>query len=115
SARPAPVCKGAAAAPGRGERVAVVDALDMFDVASAETAGIQLDRLLWVRGHVVANPGMCRDLNQRALEQAIRAFTLVLQAGNFRLVVLHGARTPARAARRLAFPPRMWAPRAIRR
>src|SRR4030095_1045172 len=75
----------AAAATARGELVALVDALDTLDVASAEAARIQLDRLLWVRGHVVSNPGMCRDLNQRALEQAIRAFTLVLQAGNFGL------------------------------
>ena len=30
---------------------------------------------------------MCRDMNQRAMEQAIRALTLVLQAGNFGLVV----------------------------
>ena len=44
---------------------------------------IDLDRLLWIRGHVVINPGLCRDLNQRALEQAIKALTLVLQAGNF--------------------------------
>jgi len=45
-----------AAATARGELVALVDALDMLDVASAEAAGVQLDRLLWVRGHVVCNP-----------------------------------------------------------
>src|SRR5262249_19559257 len=63
-----------AAATARGELVALVDALDMLDVASASAAGIDLTRLLWIRGHVVPNPGLCGDLNQRALEQAIRAF-----------------------------------------
>src|SRR6185295_16253350 len=59
--------------------------------------------LLWIRGHVVPNPGLCRDINQRALEQAIRAFTLVLQAGNFGLVVFDVAEAPAEAVRRLPF------------
>ena len=62
-----------AAATARGELVALVDALDMFDVASAVAAGVDLDRLLWVRGHVVSHPGLCGDTNQRALEQALRA------------------------------------------
>ena len=92
-----------AAATGRGELVALVDALDMFDVESAAAAGVDLDRLLWIRGHVVSNPGMCRDTNQRALEQAIRAFTLVLQAGNFGLVIFDAAEAPAEAIRRLPF------------
>jgi recombination protein RecA len=92
-----------AAATARGELVAVVDALDMLDVASAAAAGVALDRLLWVRGHVVSNPGLCRDLNRRALEQAIRAFTLVLQAGNFGVVVFDVAEAPADAVRGLPF------------
>ena len=92
-----------AAATWRGELVALVDALDAFDVESASAARIELDRLLWVRGHVVTNPGMCRDLNQRAVEQAIKALTLVLQAGNFGLVVLDVAEAPREAIRRLPF------------
>jgi hypothetical protein len=92
-----------AAATARGELVALVDALDMLDVASASAAGIDLDRLLWIRGHVVTNPGMCRDINQRALEQAVKALTLVLQAGNFSIVVLDVAEAPADAIRRLPF------------
>src|SRR6202049_2654343 len=72
-----------AAATARGELVALVDALDMLDVESAAASGIDLDRLLWIRGCVVPNPGLCRDLNHRALVQAVRAFTLVLEAGNF--------------------------------
>jgi hypothetical protein len=92
-----------AAATARGELVALVDALDMLDVASVSAAGIDLDRLLWIRGHVVTNPGMCRDINQRALEQAVKALTLVLQAGNFGIVVLDVAEAPKDAIRRLPF------------
>jgi recombination protein RecA len=92
-----------AAATARGELVALVDALDMFDAASASEAGIDFNRLLWIRGHVVTSPGMCRDMNQRAVEQAIKALTLVLQAGNFGLVVLDMAEAPSEALRRLPF------------
>jgi len=92
-----------AAATARGELVALIDALDMLDVESAANAGVALDRLLWIRGHVVANPGMCRDMNQRALEQAIRALALVLQAGNFGLVAFEAGEAPAGALKRLPF------------
>jgi hypothetical protein len=50
-----------AAATARGELAAVVDVLDMLDVESAAAAGVALDRLLWIRGHAVSNPGLCRD------------------------------------------------------
>ena len=103
SGRTSVLLQAIAAATARGELVALVDALDMFDVESAAAAGIDLDRLLWIRGHVVTNPGLCGDINQRALEQAIRAFTLVLQAGNFGLVVLDVAEAPTPAIRRLPF------------
>jgi recombination protein RecA len=92
-----------AAATARGELTALVDTLDMLDVESASAAGVDLDQLLWIRGHVVSNPGLCRDLNQRALEQAIRALTLVLQAGNFGLIVFDVAEAPVDALRRLPF------------
>ena len=92
-----------AAATARGELVALVDALDMLDVESAAAAGADLERLLWIRGVVVANPGMCHDMNQRAMEQAVRALTLVLQAGNFGLVVFDVVDAPAEALRRLPF------------
>ena len=92
-----------AAATARGELVALVDALDMLDAASAAAAGVDLTRLLWVRGHVVTNPGLCRDLNQRAMEQAVKALGLVLQAGNFGLVILDLGEAPHEALRRLPF------------
>jgi hypothetical protein len=92
-----------AAATRRGELVALVDALDMFDVESAVAAGIDLTRLLWIRGHVTLHAGLCRDLNQRSMEQAIRACALVLQAGNFGLVAFDAAEAPVDAVRRLPF------------
>ena len=95
-----------AAATSRGELVALVDTLDAFDVESASAAGVDLDRFLWIRGHVVINPGLCRDMNQRALEQAIKALTLVLQAGNFGLVVLDVADAAREATGRLPFTTR---------
>jgi hypothetical protein len=103
SGRTSLMLQALAAATARGELVALVDALDMLDVESAAAAGVDLGRLLWIRGHVVVNPGMCRDMNQRALEQAVRAAALVLQAGNFGLVVFDVAEAPADAIRRLPF------------
>ena len=92
-----------AAATARHEIVALIDVLDMLDVVSAATAGVDLTRLLWVRGQVVPNPGLCRELNQRALDRAIKAVTLVLQAGNFGLVVFDAAEAPPYSLQRLPF------------
>jgi hypothetical protein len=73
----------AAAATARGEAVALIDTHDRFDPASASAAGVQLDRLLWVRGTGKA-------------DRALKAATLVLQAGGFGVVLfdvadVHGA------------------------
>ncbi len=103
SARTSVLLQTLAAATARGELVALIDALDMLDVESAAAAGVHLDRLLWVRGHVVPNPGFGRDVNQRALEQVIRAMALVLQAGNFGVVALDVADAPPIALRQLPF------------
>src|SRR5512139_871715 len=78
-----------AAAIARGELVALVDALDMFDPSSAAAAGIDLARLLWIRGEGV--------------DRAIKALNLVLQAGGFGLVVLDLAEVPAATIRCLPF------------
>jgi len=92
-----------AAATVRQELVAIVDVLDRLDVESAEAAGVDLGRVLWIRGHVVSNPGLSPDRNQRALDQALQAIALVLQAGNFGLVVFDAADVPAVALARLPF------------
>src|SRR5204863_9632279 len=80
-----------------------VDVLDMLDVSSAAAAGVDLGRLIWIRGQVLMHPGQCRDMNQRALDRAIKALTLVLQAGNFGLVAFDAAEAPPHALERLPF------------
>ena len=112
-----------AAATARHEIVALIDVLDMLDVASADAAGVDLGRLLWIRGQLrggglpnaaaalgtpggpgvvnVPNPG--RDMHQRALDRAIKALTLVLQAGNFGVVAFDAAEAPPHALQRLPF------------
>src|SRR5258705_6553642 len=92
-----------AAATARGELVALADALDRFDVASGAAARIDLTRLLWIRGRVVSSPGLCREANHRAIERAVQALALVLQAGVFGLVVFDLADAPPEALRRLPF------------
>ncbi len=103
-----------AAATRRGELVAVVDALDMFDPASAATAGILLDRLLWIRGEAAhAAPaadvrgfdagGRVSGRMEVTLDRAVKALNLVLQAGGFGLVVLDLADVPGPLVRRLPF------------
>ncbi len=63
-----------AATTGCGEHVAVVDAADAFDPASAAGAGVALERTLWVRPPEPA--------------RAWRAAEIVLRAGGFALVEL---------------------------
>lgn len=92
-----------AAAAARHELVALIDVLDMLDVASAEAAGLDLSRVLWIRGQVAPQVSACRDMTQRALDCAIKAITLVLQAGNFGLVAFDAAEAPPHALERLPF------------
>ena len=71
------------AATGRGEIVALVDASDCLDVQSAADAGVDLTRLLWIRGQ-----------GQDNLERALKALNLVLQAGGFAIVAIDLADVP---------------------
>src|SRR6185436_13782346 len=88
-----------AAATARGELVALVDTCDCLDVASAATAGVDLDRMLWVRGQAIAGP----LLADRAVERALKALNLILQAGGFGVVAIDLADVPPAALRRLPF------------
>src|SRR5918996_4651030 len=45
-----------AAATRRGEIAALVDTFDRLDLASVVAAGVDLDRLLWIRGHDISRP-----------------------------------------------------------
>jgi RecA/RadA recombinase len=79
------------AATRAGEVAGLVDACDGFDPASAEAAGVVLDRVLWVRGEALTAARV--DV---ALQRALRAFDLILRAGGFGLVALDVADVPAR-------------------
>jgi hypothetical protein len=93
-----------AAATARGELAALVDPCDRLDAASAAAAGIDLDRLLWVRGHAAdgSGPAACASL-ERAVERSLKALSLVLQAGGFGVVAWDVADVPAAALGRLPF------------
>jgi hypothetical protein len=78
-----------AAATGREEMCAVVDAEDAFDPASAAAAGVRLDRLIWIRcGHNA--------------EHALKAADLLIQGGGFGIVALDLGDTPPATARRIS-------------
>ena len=84
-----------AAATQRGEIAALVDTCDRFDVASAAAAGVDLDRLLWIRGD--AGPV------DRAIDRALKALNLVLQAGGFGIVAIDLADVPPVKLRQIPF------------
>jgi hypothetical protein len=95
-----------AAATRRGEIAALVDTFDRLDLASVISAGVDLDRLLWIRGH----PGAFVD---RLVERALKALNLVLQAGGFGVVVLDLADASLPALNRLPFTTWLRVQRAI--
>jgi hypothetical protein len=90
------LCHALAAGVDRGEAVALVDPCDRFDPVSASALGLDLRRLLWVRGAGEASCGLT----------ALKAMALVLQAGNFGVVALDLSDVPAAAMR--AFPFTTW-------
>ena len=88
-----------AAATRRGEIAALVDTFDRFDVASAGAAGIDLDRLLWIRGQTIGEG----SLEQTVVDRALKALNLVLQAGGFASVAIDLADVPPAALKRIPF------------
>jgi hypothetical protein len=78
-----------AAATGREEVCALVDAEDAFDPVSAAAAGVRLPRLLWVR---------C----SHNAEHALKAADLLIQGGGFGLVAMDLGDTPSKTARRIS-------------
>ncbi len=78
-----------AAATARQEICALVDAEDAFSPHSAADAGVQLERLLWVRcGH--------------SAEHALKAVDLLIQGGGFGMVVMDLGDTSVQTARRIS-------------
>jgi recombination protein RecA len=74
------------------EVCALVDAQDAFDPNVAQTAGVHLEQVLWVR---------CRSL-----DQALRSTDLLLHGGGFGLIALDLADAPARAVHQI--PLNVW-------
>ena len=89
----------AAAASRRGEIAAIVDTFDRLDVASVVAADADLDRLLWVRGEAASTSALV----DRAIDRALKAVNLVLQAGGFGVVALDCADIPPIALKRIPF------------
>ena len=72
---------------------ALVDANDSFDPRSAKTAGVHLERVLWIRG---GGRGV------KALEQAFKASDLLLQgSGGFGLIIVDLAGISERFVRKV--------------
>jgi hypothetical protein len=113
-----------AAATRRGEFCAVVDACDALDPQSAVDAGVEFDRMLWVRCGE-SSPAARRDSRKKnfpknqaskfdqggprppensaeqRLEQLLRATDLLLESGGFGLIALDLSDLPLPAARRI--------------
>jgi len=108
SGRLAVMVSALAAATARGEAVALVDPLDMFDPPSASASGIDFTRMLWIRGSTSSSAarlslsGEYSSL-QKSLDAGVKALNLVLQAGGFGLVVLDLAEIAPQIVRRLPF------------
>jgi hypothetical protein len=70
------------------ESCVVIDCHDTFDLSSAAKAGVDFQRLLWIRcGH--------------SLEHAFKAADLVLHGGGFGVVALNLVDVPAKALQRI--------------
>jgi hypothetical protein len=75
-------------ATSQDETCALVDCSDTFDLSSAAKAGLDFDRVLWIR---------CAD----NLERSFKAVDLLLHGGGFGLVVLNLSDVPAQSTSRI--------------
>jgi hypothetical protein len=105
-----------AGATQRQEVCALVDASDSFDPASATVAGVDLDRLLWIRCHgdfrqkpnkrsrAQQGTGFASSTGfafSNVLEQVLKITDLLLQGGGFSMVALDLGDIPVESARRI--------------
>ncbi len=116
SGRTALLLAALAAATRRGEFCAVVDASDALDPQSVGAAGVDLERLLWVRcggdlprrhrdteKNSLKNKFKLQNKNdsEPCLEQVLRATDLLLESGGFGLIALDLGDLPPQAARHI--------------
>ena len=111
-----------AAVTGRGEIAAFVDTFDRGDVASMVAAGVDLERVLWIRGQAISSTHAAVDprwvpgedaggrfdgpragLLERTIDRALKALNLVLQAGGFGVVAIDLADVPPPALTRIPY------------
>jgi hypothetical protein len=109
-----------AAATHRGECCVLIDAGDALDPYSVDSAGTDLDRLLWVRCGDASIPKRPRKSppspqrtrqewgtrtrahqSEHCLEQVLRATDLLLESGGFGVIALDLADVPRESARRI--------------
>ncbi|HVO80789.1 MAG TPA: hypothetical protein VMT28_08655 [Terriglobales bacterium] len=101
-----------AAATQRQEACALVDVSDAFDPVSAAAAGVDFERLLWVRCGENKNSSQRPQNTEKKedrerkkiegpLEQALRVTDLLLQSGGFGMVAIDLGGIPFRSARRI--------------
>src|SRR5687768_10685545 len=119
-----------AAATERGESVALIDTFDRFDPPTAHACGLELSRLLWVRGQALSkttgaiDPAWLRPIApsprdggpritgvravngpgtfmERVIDRAIKALNLVVQSGVCTMVVIDLIDVPVTVLRRL--------------
>ena len=107
SGRLAILVSALAAATSRGEAVALIDPLDMFDPVSASASGIDFQRMLWVRGEPTTSARVSLSCEygtlQKSLDRAVKALNIVLQAGGFGVVVLDLGEVAAQTIKRLPY------------
>ncbi len=99
-----------AAATQRQEVCALVDISDAFNPHSAAAAGVNFEKMLWVRCGMrlqkSGSPQRHRDTEknktiEKPVEQALRVTDLLLQSGGFGLVIIDLGDTPLKMARRI--------------
>ena len=104
-----------AAVTSREEICALIDASDALDPHSATAAGVNLERLLWIRcGSHAQSSALSRKRRQAfsleererrrmedPVEQALRATDLLLQSSGFGMVAIDLAGVPLKMARRI--------------
>lgn len=104
SGRTGVILAALAGATHRDEACALVDASDNFDPASAATADVDLDRLLWVRCGERDRSSLPKDRGRNSLgrlEQVLKVTDLLLQGGGFGMVVLDLGDMPTESVRRV--------------
>ncbi|HUE89380.1 MAG TPA: hypothetical protein VMO26_25145 [Vicinamibacterales bacterium] len=104
------------AATARGESVALIDTFDRFDPVSGAACGIDVSRLLWVRGQAITKTAPAVDptwlpgaravggpgtLLERTIDRSLKALNLVLQSGVCTAVVLDFVDVPLAGIRQV--------------